>query len=231
MEDKKIKHDNPLAGGGCPEDHLIALYALGECSSKESEFIRQHIRGCERCRDIIQMQNNINEEPENIDFVQAPPELIEMAKSLVSEKYGHNLLHIKAAFSRHVFNFLNTTGDIIFGPLSQPAALLRDGHDDKRSNLLIEESFDDLSVKVEISRGEEDKNSIVINTTDLKTKKGVKNLRFTLLESDDELESRASPDGKIKFDEIKPGQYTVEINRPDKLVGAIRLQLIQDEPS
>lgn len=231
MEERKNKNEKPLAGGGCPEDHLIALYALGECSSKESEFIQLHIRGCERCRDIIQMQNDISEESENVAFVQAPPELVEMAKSLVSEKYGHNLLHIKAAFGRHVFNVLNTTGDIIFGPLSQPAALLRDGHDDKRSNLLIEENFDDLSVKVEISRGEGDQNSIVINTTDLKTKKDAKNLRFTLLENDDELESRASPDGKTKFDEIKPGRYTVEINRPDKLVGAVRFHLIHDEPS
>lgn len=231
MEDKNIKNDKPRTGGSCPEDHLIALYTLGECSAKESEFIQRHILGCERCRDIIQMQNNINEEPENIDFVQAPPELIEMAKSLVSEKYGHNLLYIKATFSRHVFNFLNTTGEIIFGPLSQPAVLLRNGHDEKRSNLLIKEKFDGMVVKVEISRDEGDQSSIVINTTDFKTKKDAKNLRFTLLENDDELESHASPDGKTKFDEIKPGQYTVEINSPDKLVGAIRLQLIHDEPS
>ncbi|MGE0268448.1 MAG: zf-HC2 domain-containing protein [Candidatus Omnitrophota bacterium] len=208
----------------------MALYVLGECSTRESEIIRQHVQGCGRCRDIIQMQNKMREEPNNIDFIQTPQDLTERAKALVSEKYGPNLLHVKAAFSRHVFNLLNTTGEIIFGPLSQPSALLRDNQVDKRSNLVIKETFDNLLIKVEISRGEADQNSVVIHAADPLKKKDVKNFRFTLLENEEELESRSSSDGKTKFEEIKPGLYTVEIHRQDKLIGAIRFQLIHDKP-
>lgn len=230
MEDKDLKQNNILPGNRCPEYYLLAFYALGECSDHESEIIREHAQGCERCRDIIAGQHKMKDEPDQSNLIQAPPELTEKAKALVNEKYGHNLLHVKAVFSRHVYNFLNTTGEIIFGPLSQPAALLREGQDDKRSNLLLQEAFDDLLIKVEMTRGEEDQNTITITATDIKTRKQAKNLRFTLLDNEDELESRLSSDGKAKFEEIKPGQYTIEINRLDKLVGAIRFQFIHEQP-
>lgn len=210
----------------CPNEEMVACYIDGLLSSKEKDTLDQHLLSCPSCKEIFSIQGEVAkiQKEEGVGFV--PDYVTKEAQQLVHEKYGVKILKLVASFSDKVFEAIQTTGEVISGHQLQPNFALRDSSGTKQiKTFSVRKIFNNIRVDLEITRESGDSNTIIVRVMDNQTEIPNNDLRVTLIQSEIELESYITQNGKAIFENVKSGQYIFEISQVDSIVGAITVEL------
>lgn len=206
-----------------PDEETLACFLEGRLSSKENEDIKMHLIKCDSCAEVLITQVKL----EKIEEKLVPKELLERAKNLVKPQEDRfSILEIMLKFKEKAIEILNTTGDILVGQELVPAPVLRSRKiKDFKDQVLIFKDFKDMRVELKIENTGDGSFSLTVMAKEKQTQRIIKDLRVTLLRDELELESYLADSGKVIFEHVLLGKYTVEISSIEQKLASILIDI------
>ena len=205
-----------------PDEETLACFLEGRLSQKENEEIKTHIINCDNCAGALAVQLKLKE----IETKEVPQELITRVKDLISSQDTSLLLEIILRLKEKVMEILNTTGDALVGQELVPAPVLRSRRiKDFKDEVTILKDFQDIRVEAKIENKQGQAFSLSVSVKEKDSQKIVKDLRVTLIRDDVELESYLADSGKVIFEHVLLGKYTVEVANIETKIASILLDI------
>ncbi len=218
---KRWKLDESVSKAGHPDEETLVCFLEDRLTKQESESIREHIVTCATCAEIIATQLKLKGSQD----IEVPPDLLERVKENLSLDTG-SLLEIWLRLKEKFIEILNTTGDILMGQELVPAPIIRSRKvKNFPDEVTILKDFQDIRVEAKIENKGAQAFSLTVIVKEKPTQKILRDLRVTLIKDDVELESYISDAGKVTFEHVLIGKYTVEISTIDKRLASILLDI------
>ncbi len=205
----------------------MACYLEGLLSPREKTRLDQHLTACASCQENLQMQMAVADQQRLEGVGPVSQQIIERAQNLVSERFGLNMVDVIINFSGQIFESLKTSGEIILGPSTPLTYKLRSKPQENAKMLVVHKKTKALQLTIEIAREKKDLNTVILKMKDSKNILALDGLRVSLLECKTEIESHPTQKGKVIFQGIQPGRYTIQIFKKEKPLMEVSLQLIQ----
>lgn len=219
---KRWKADNPKVDQLHPDEETIACFLEDRLSQAENERMKEHLINCNSCAEIVAIQMKL----ETTETKQISEGLLNWAKDLVKVKDSISVLEIFLKLKEQVVEILNTTGDVLVGQEFLPAPVLRSRSiKDFKDEVIILKDFKDIRVEVKIENKQGKTFSLTVIVKEKDTQRIMKDLRVTLIKDDLELESYLTDSGKVTFEHILLGKYTVEISTVENKIASILLDI------
>jgi hypothetical protein len=208
--------------GSHPKEEDFACFLEGKLSIEDSANMREHLLACDTCSEAIAMQLRINKIEDNA----VPDGLIERVKDVVSSHKSVSVLEVALRLKEKALEILSATGDVLVGQELVPGPLLRSRRIDSFADEVnILKDFQDVRVQIKIENKQGEAFGLVVVVKDKATEKIMKDLRVTLIKDDVELESYAGESGKVVFENVLLGKYSVEISAQDKRIASLLLDI------
>lgn len=205
-----------------PDEEALALFFEGNLSAQENKSIKKHLITCETCSEVFSIQVRLKRSEEK----QMPQELAMQIKNLVTARKEPAVLEILLRLKEQALEIINTTGDVLVGQEFMPAAVLRSREiKDFKDEITILKDFKDIRVEVKIENKQGGYFKLSVIAKEKKTQAIIKNLRFTLFKEDTELESYLNDSGRVIFENLALGKYTVEITDINDKLSSIILDI------
>lgn len=219
---KKWKEGYSDIQGLHPDEESFACFLEGRLSKKENEQIKAHLISCNSCAEAFAIQLRLRE----IETKDVPEELLRLLKNLMKPEDRMSILEIMLKLKEKAIDVLNTTGDVLVGQELMPAPLLRSRRiKDFKDEVTILKDFKDIRVEVKIENKGGKHFDLNVVAKEKETQKIIKDLRVTLLKDDLELESYLTDSGKVIFEHVLLGKYTVEISHFENKLASILLDI------
>lgn len=204
-----------------PDEEVMVCLLEGRLSREEGERIKAHLIDCDICAERVAVQLKLKE----TDSVNLPDELIAAVKDLVKDK-EENRLEIFLRLKEKTLELLHTTGDVLVGQELIPAPLLRSRKiRDFRDEVIIFKDVRDTRVEIKIENKESKVFNLIIAIKERLTQRLIRDLRVTLIRDDLELESYVSDSGKVVFENVPLGKYTIDVTSIDSKITSILLDI------
>jgi hypothetical protein len=219
---KKWKSRQVIEGQGHPDEETFAAFLENRLPAQESEQVKNHLVSCDQCAQILALSIK----PDILEEKHLPEHLLERARSLLDKEFESYLLEIILKLKEKALEIINTTGDILLGQELVPAAVLRSRQvRDFKDEVTILKDFKDIRVEAKIENKQGKAFALTIVVKDKQTQNIIKDLRVTLLKDDLELESYHTDTGKVSFEHVLLGKYTLEITSVSDKLAAILLDI------
>ena len=218
---RKWRAGLPQAQEPHPDEESIACFLEDRLSQEENERIITHLIGCDECAENIAAQLKLTP----VDAGQVPAELLSAVKNLVSSADKIHPLEIALRFKEKFLEIINTTGDCLVGQELVPAPVLRSRKlKDFKDEVIILKDFQNIRVEAKIENKVGAFN-LTVMVKEKTTQKFIQDLRITLLKDDLELESYHTDLGRVTFEHVLLGKYTVEISNIEEKLASILLDI------
>lgn len=233
---RKWKSAQPKITEPHPDEETLVCFIEARLPVEESKRVRAHLVSCDSCADALAIQARLaaslratatataglklTEEKE------VPEELIERVKNLVIHKDKLSILEIMLRLKEKTLEIMNTTGDVLVGQELMPAPVLRSRRiKDFKDEVTILKDFKDIRVEVKIENKHGQAFNLTVMAKEKETQNLIKDLRVTLLKDDLELESYLTDYGKVTFEHVLLGKYTVEVSSFENKLASILLDI------
>ena len=218
---KKWQGSQPQVQEPHPDQEAMACFLEDRLSQEENERIIAHLIGCDECAEIIATQLRIT----SVEAKHVPAELLLRVKNLVSSADKTCPLEIILRFKEKFLEIINTTGDCLVGQELVPAPVLRSRKlKDFKDEVIILKDFQNIRVEAKIENKVGAFN-LTVMVKEKTTQKFIQDLRITLLKDDLELESYHTDLGRVTFEHVLLGKYTVEISNIEEKLASILLDI------
>lgn len=219
---KRYKSDHLQAGPFHTNEEDMACFLEDRLSAEEVERIKLHLISCNACADAFVARVRLKVAEEG----QVPQELLQIAKDLVRGRCPPSILEIILKVKDGVLGLLSTTGDVVVGDELVPAPILRSHQiKDFKDEVTILKDFRDYRVELKIENKRAHAFNLTILIKDKKTSRAIKDLRVTLIKDGLELESYLAESGKVTFEYVLLGKYTIEISGMNDKIACIVLDI------
>lgn len=205
-----------------PDEQDYACFLEGKLSNEETERLSKHLLYCDSCAEALSIQIKLR----GLKELDVPLEVLEGGKKMVVDYLEVSILEILLKFVGQAIEIINTTGDLLVGQELIPAPVLRsrsikEFHD----QVTILKDFTDIRVEIKVENRKGNIFDVTVFAKDKKTQSQIKDLRITLINKGLELESYSSETGKVIFEHIALGRYTIEISSFDDKLAAVILDV------
>jgi hypothetical protein len=222
----KLVYDNwkgrRSRGSAHPDEETLSLFLDGTLTGQESAVIRGHILSCSECAEKVGIQLRLSEE----EGQALPLKVLTRAKGIVRSGKKDVPLEIALLFKEKLIDLIHVTGDVVFGQEVVPAPLLRNRKvSELRDEVTVLKDFKDFSVQVKVENKNASAFSLFVVVKEKESGKILRDLRITLFKGDIELESYIADSGKVVFDNVALGSYTVEISGVGSKLASILLDI------
>lgn len=205
-----------------PDEETLVCFLENKLSGQEYERIKTHLVSCDRCSEIVATQLKLK----TIEIKELPQELLTRVKELVKQEDKISVLEIYLKLKEKVLEIVNTTGDVLVGQELVPAPILRSRKiKDFKDEVTILKDFKDIRVEVKIENKLGRSFSLMVVVKEKASQRIMKDLRVTLVKDDLELESYLTDSGKVTFEHVLLGKYTVEISTVESNLASILLDI------
>jgi len=215
--------DKPI--GSCLTEENIACFLEGKLFGKDLSSFSDHILSCKNCADALRDNIAVVHMMKKDVFV--PAYLENLAKSLVSEEVGENVLDIVLNFKDKAIELIRTTGEILMGPQLVPVPIFRSSgeHDKQPNEIKVTKTLNNIIAEIGIEKQKPDLANIVVRLTEKESNKKAKEIRVSLIKGDREIQSALIEEGKVKFEEIKANDYKIYLTKDEKKIGIINISI------
>jgi hypothetical protein len=221
---KRWKKGVRPALGSHPDEEGLACFLEDKLSASEKEQMKAHLISCDSCAEAFATHLRLTSKTTQAG--NAPEELLQWAKDLIRPESKASVLDIILKFKEKTLEMLDTTGDILMGQELMPVPLLRSRHiKDFKDEITILKDFEDIRVEVKIENKGGQNFNLHLYAKEKKTQKVIKDLRITLIRDGVELESYHVDSGRVTFEHILLGKYTVEICQPGERLASVLLDI------
>lgn len=219
---QKWRAENVQVSSVHPNEEDMACFLEGKLSVQETEQIKLHLLSCERCSEMLGIQLKLKE----VQIKEIPGELIKRAKGLVVPGEKTHFLEILLRVKENILELLNTTGDVLLGQELVPAPVLRSRSiKDFKDEVTILKDFKDIRVQIKIENKGQSYFNLIVMVKEKQTSQCIKDLRVTLTKDDLELESYLSESGRVTFEHVAIGKYTVELSSTEEKLASVLLEI------
>lgn len=201
----------------------LACFFEGKFSVQDKEAVQEHLLSCDICAEYLSTQLKIQPHLS----LDVPGQLLEKVKKLLGRETGENLLEIFLKLKDKAMEIIQTTGDVLVGQELVPAPVLRGRKiDEFKEEVNILKDLRQIRILAKIQNKDTKSFNLTITVKDKQSQKVCKNLRVTLIRDGIELESYITDSvGSSFFENILPGNYSVEVIREDQKEAVIDLQV------
>lgn len=219
---KRWKASRSQPSGGHPDEETIACFLEGKLSAEENKRLKEHLLTCQSCQELVviggKIQDTLNQQP--------PQGLVDYAKNLLGEIEKGLVLEIWLRLKEMALEIIKTTGDVLVGQELVPAPLLRSRRiSEFKDEVTVLKDFKDIRLEVKIENKGGGIFNVIILAQEKQPKRTIKNLRITLIRDSQELESYLADSGKVIFEHILLGKYTIEIFNLEEKVASVALDI------
>lgn len=212
-----------FAGKDHPSEEDLACFFDDKLPVEDKYIVLEHLLSCDICAEYLAVQLKIQPHL-SLDL---PKPLLEKVKNLVSQETGGILLEIFLKLKEKAMEIIQTSGDVLVGQELVPAPVLRSRKiDEFKEEVSILKDLQQIRVMAKIQNRDTKSFNLTISVNDKQSQKPGKNLRVTLIKDGIELESYITDSaGSSFFENIQPGNYSVEVSREDQKEAVIDLQV------
>jgi hypothetical protein len=211
-----------------PDEESLACFSEAKLKPQEMEIIQKHLISCDLCAEYLSTQLKIEAHLSK----EVPFALLDKVRKIISSDVGGNLFEIFIKLKEKVLEIIQTSGDVLVGQELIPAPVLRSRQiNEFKEEVSILKDLREIRVMAKIQNKNTNSFNLTITVKDKwpngqsQSHKVDKNLRVTLLKDGLELESYITDSGSGLFENIPPGDYTVEITREEQKVALIDLKV------
>ncbi len=205
-----------------PGEEEFVCFFEGNLSVEENKKMMEHVLGCERCGEIVAAEMKLKTPAEK----EIPDTLLERAKLLVGPEGGVSALEIILRLGKKALEVINTTGDVLVGQELVPAPVLRSRQIKAfKDEVTILKDFNGIRVEARIENKMGTAFKLVVSMKEKDTQRAVRGLRATLIKDGLELDSYLASSGRVIFEHVLPGEYTIEIDTTKKMVALICMDI------
>jgi len=218
------RESKPLDRSLIPEEHLddetLACLFEDKLPPEQRDSALKHLIECGRCAECLSAQLEI--QPHLSKDV--PVYLLERVRRLVLG--GMDILEILLNLKERAWEIIQAGGDVLVGQELVPAPVLRSRQiDNFKDSLSIIKDLRESRVLVKLESKGAGYFNLSVDARDKQGREIKKDLRMTLKKSEIELESYLGDGGVCVFENLKPGDYNVEIIRGSCPIAIIDLKV------
>ena len=219
---KKWKSDQPKITEPHPDEETFTCFLEGRLTAEEEARIKAHLISCNSCAEVLAIQAKLKATVQEA----VPEELVKRVKNLIIQEEKPSILEILLRLKVKALEILDTNGDVLVGREFMPAPILRSHKiKDFKDEVTILKDFKDLRVEVKIENKAGQAFNLTVMIKEKETQKLIKDLRITLLKDDLELESYLTDSGRVTFEHVLWGKYTVEISTLEEKVASVLVDI------
>lgn len=219
---RKHKAGRFISAEAHPDEESIACFSEGKLSSADAQQLKRHLLSCERCAEVLAVYAGLEPSGE----LKVPEDLISKAKNLKAQEIKTPIFEIFLRLKENLLELLNTNADVLLGQELVPAPVLRSRKvTEFKDEITIMKDFEDIRVEVKIEKKNAAAFSLMVLVKEKQTSRLIKDLRVTLLKEDLELESYLTDSGKVIFEHVLLGKYSVEISNLENKLASILLDV------
>jgi len=206
-----------------PDEESLACFLEAKLSKEENSAVLKHLLVCDQCSQYLSTQLKIQPHLS----LEVPAILLEKVNKLVSQCMTENLLEIFLKLKEKAMEIIQTTGDVLVGQELIPAPVLRSRKiEEFKEEICILKDLQQIRILTKIQNKDTKSFNLTVIVKDKIGQKSYQNLRITLIKDEIELESYITDtSGSSFFENILPGNYTVEVRRQDQRQAIIDLQV------
>jgi hypothetical protein len=209
------------------QDELLAYYAEGLLDAKDLKAVSSIIKKNPDFQEELFVQCEIAGSRQTEPLPEVPELLNQRVKQLVHKDFGLNIWNLVIRIKDEAMLSFKSNG--ILQEYRPPHKVAFRGPEyDPQKTIVIKKDFKSVCLQIEITRERSTSNRIVMYAQDLHTQYPANDLRITLKDHDTELESHVTFKGKTQFENVRNGQYTVDVSGPGKPIARITLEIIQE---
>ena len=208
----------------CLSDETIAEFAQGLLTGSELTAVKNHLNTCPACHELVSVYQWKEAGEEKSQVFDLPPQIVQAVKDLVRK--DKNIFELLVRFSENIFESVQTTGQVLWGPGVQSGYALRGNTSEPAHVLVVEKKFDAFRVEITVSKEEKNFHNVFVRLHP-DTNPLPQQTRVSLMQNQNELESHPISRGEVCFQRIKVGSYCLEILTPQETLAAIHFQLIK----
>ncbi len=190
-----------------PDEETMALFIEDKLVPAENSEVQEHVSSCRQCAEALAAFVRSAGEEHEVD-----PALTGKVKNSIAQEMGNYFLEIMLRGRDRMLEILHTTGDVLVGQEFVPAAVLRGRSiKDFKDEVIILKDFRDIRVEIKLESRDGDLFDVTVVVKDKNTQALIKDARVALLREGAELESYVSDPGKVSFERVAPGAYSIEV--------------------
>lgn len=192
-----------------PDEEMMACYIEGFLGTQEVEYIKQHLLYCDKCAENFAAHASI----EFNQNMEVPAGLMDNIKNQVGQEGKTSVLEILYRIKGSIIELLNTNGAVLVEQELIPAPLLRSRQiKDFNDEVTILKDFAQMKAEIKIEKKEPSLLNFSVTIKERLNSRVINDLRVTLLKGDIELESYITDSGKVMFEHLPLGDYSIEIS-------------------
>lgn len=192
-----------------PDEEMMACYIEGFLGTQEVEYIKQHLLHCDKCAENFAAHASI----EFNQNMEVPAGLMDNIKNQVGQEDKTSVLEILYRIKGSIIELLNTNGAALVEQELIPAPLLRSRQiKDFNDEVTILKDFAQMKAEIKIEKKEPSLLNFSVTIKERLNSRVINDLRVTLLKGDIELESYITDSGKVMFEHLPLGDYSIEIS-------------------
>lgn len=205
----------------CPDEEALVHFLAGSLTGSRKLAVEEHLATCGACIDeLVSFGKNARADaPEEV-----PPALITRVKGLVSEtEPKRSFFDISVRLTETAIELVGTTGRWVDRVGAEPIAM-RGRSSAEGGGLVIETEMGRFDVSVNVESAEPGACDVIVGVRD-PGGEPVEGMRVGLYSDDRERASYLTRAGKVAFDGVARGKYTLPIRDDSVLVGTVRLDI------
>ncbi len=206
----------------CPDDRTLAAYIEGTLPAKELAAVEHHLQGHRECRDIVAALQKDSKMRDSTHGEKVPEALIQKAIRLYPGR--RDVLDLVISAASDALNVVSAALDVSL-KTPAPAMAMRTTQPRGAAMIVMTKEFEAITAKVAIEKVSRSLCTIAVMVADRATQTPMKDLRIELLSGGRELGSSLVEQGKVLFEEIKPGRYDIVIRNRGTLCGSITIKI------
>lgn len=192
-----------------PDEETIACYIEGFLGPQEVEYVKQHLLRCDKCAENFAAHASI----EFNHNTPVPAGLVESVKGQIMQEGKTPVLEVLYRIKGNIIELFNTNGAVLVEQELIPAPLLRSRQiKDFKDEVTILKDFAQMKAEIKIEKKEPSLLNLSVIIRERLNSRVINDLRVTLLKGDIELESYVTASGKIVFEHLPLGDYSIEIS-------------------
>jgi len=208
--------------GPCPDEEALAGFIAGGLSEPYAEKILSHVARCTSCAETAALVRTLEGEQEKEESALVPHGLIEKAKGLDPANKG--VMDVVIRFAKGVAEVIRAGTDVKGGRIPALEAVRGEDKVVSENLVILTKPFPPFLAEVEVERTRPELAEITVRLTDGQGSHPP-GVRVSVFEDEVEIESNLLSEGAAVFENLKFGQYRLEITRRGEPVGRIALDM------
>jgi len=208
--------------GPCPDDATLAALMEGRLTPADVDLLLGHLARCSSCLAAVAVLRELD--PVAEADCRVPLSALERARQLDPAVKG--VIEVVIDFASGLAEVIRASGNVVNGFKHAGESLRGEGRAVSDTLITFSKEFPPYLAEVDVEKVKPDRGEITVKL--IEEGRPARGLRVSIFDRDQELESAMLESGVAVFENLKFGEYHLEITRVGEPIGRITLEMKGD---